>query len=126
VTAGSTAPETGIATAAVFEEYLWQEAPVVESGDVLDGLLFDPPLLATGFPITEPFWVTVPENGEYVDILVQCFERRCLTYTPSHEPAWQVEMSNIGTHHKLWQTEPARFAGANEPPTVPRRGTQPW
>ncbi|CAN5659702.1 hypothetical protein BH23CHL2_BH23CHL2_19950 [soil metagenome] len=125
VTAGGTSDETGLVTASVFEDYLWQTAPVVEAGGVTEGLLFNPPVLAIGFPITEPFWVTVPENGVFVDVLVQCFERRCLTYTPSHEAAWQIEMSNIGLHYDLWHNEPARFAGT-DPTTGPRQATQPW
>jgi hypothetical protein len=28
-------------------------------------------------------------------VLIQCFERRCLTYTPANAPGWQVEMGNV-------------------------------
>jgi hypothetical protein len=127
VVSGSLSPETGIATAAVFEQYLWQTAPVVENDAVIDGLLFNPPLHAVGFPITEPFWISVPENGAYVDMLVQCFERRCLTYTPSHEPAWQVEMSNIGTHYKLWREgAPERVATFAEARSAVSNRTTPY
>lgn len=126
ITAGQTSSTTGMATASVFEAYLWQTGPVVESGAVLDGLLFNPPVFAAGYPITEPFWVTVPENGVFVDILIQCFERRCLTYTPSHAPAWQIEMSNIGLHYDLWRNEPARFAGAGSYPNGQPQTARPW
>ena len=102
IVAGSTTPETGLAIASVFEDYLWQTGPVVTSGEIVEGLIFDPPVLAVGFPITEAFWVNVPENDRNVDVLVQCFERRCLTYTPTHDEAWQVEMSNIGLHYDMW------------------------
>lgn len=114
VVAGDPADVTGLATADVFEDYLWQAGPVVEGGEIVDGLLFDPPVFAIGYPITEAFWVTVPENGEFVDVLVQCFERRCLTYTPSHEPAWQVEMSNIGIHFQLWESGDAPAASTSD------------
>ena len=120
VVAGSTTPETGLATASVFEDFLWQTGPVVSSGEVVDGLLFDPPVLAVGFPITEAFWVNVPENDRFVDVLVQCFERRCLTYTPTHEAAWQVEMSNIGIHHEMWRTRAGSDSGINRHPTDQR------
>jgi D-alanyl-D-alanine carboxypeptidase (penicillin-binding protein 5/6) len=104
ITAGTPSDATGLAMASVFEEFLWQTGPVVISDKVVEGMLFDPPLLAVGHPITEPFWVRVPVIGHYTDVLVQCFERRCLTYTPSHSKEWQVEMSNIGLHVDLWQS----------------------
>ena len=126
VVAGMTYKETGLAVASVFEDYLSQSGPVVEGGEVTRGPLFDPPLLAIGFPVTEPFWITVSENDVYVDVLVQCFERRCLTYTPSHEPAWRIEMSNIGTHYQLWQAAPARFASADGPAAPARQGHRTW
>ncbi len=120
VVAGEPSDATGLATASVFEDYLWQSAAVVENGEIVDGLLFDPPVFAIGHPITEAFWATVPENGEYVDVLVQCFERRCLTYTPSHDPAWQVEMSNIGIHTQLWQARPADVTATGQNSAIPR------
>ncbi len=126
VLAGSTSDVTGLATAAVFENYLGQTAMVLEAGEIVPGLLFDPPVQAVGHPITEPFWVTVPENGEFVDVLVQCFERRCLTYTPSHESEWQVEMSNIGLHYEIWEDLPANFANATKESDAIRRPSTPW
>jgi hypothetical protein len=36
-------------------------------------------------------------------VLVQPFERRVLTYTPSNAPAWRVEMGNIGRHYYEWR-----------------------
>ncbi|MCS7294077.1 MAG: thermonuclease family protein, partial [Dehalococcoidia bacterium] len=37
--------------------------------------------------------------------LVQCFERRCLTYTPDNPPGWQVEAGNVGQHYYRWRYE---------------------
>jgi hypothetical protein len=29
--------------------------------------------------------------GDYRDVLIQCFERRCLTYTPGNSPGFETE-----------------------------------
>ncbi|MEZ4570631.1 MAG: hypothetical protein R2849_09955 [Thermomicrobiales bacterium] len=34
---------------------------------------------------------------------MQCFERRCLTYTPDNAPGWQVEAGNVGQHYYEWR-----------------------
>ena len=56
-----------------------------------------------GWPITEPYWTRAVVAGQQQWVLVQCFERRCLTYTPSNPPGWQVEMGNIGRHYFTWR-----------------------
>jgi hypothetical protein len=58
-----------------------------------------------GFPIADPFWAEVPVRGELQWVLIQPFERRVLTYTPSNDPAWQVEMGNIGQHYRDWRRQ---------------------
>ena len=68
-----------------------------------DGLLFEPTFFATGFPITEAYWTEVRVGGETRDVLLQCFERRCLTYTPDNPDGWQVEMGNVGRHYHAWR-----------------------
>jgi hypothetical protein len=62
-----------------------------------------------GFPTTEAYWTTVPVAGEMQDVLVQCFERRCLTYTPGNPDGWQVEMANIGLHYYQWRYPDQEF-----------------
>jgi Tol biopolymer transport system component len=37
------------------------------------------------------------------DVLVQLFERRVLTYTPSNPAGFQVEMGNVGQHYYRWR-----------------------
>jgi N-acetylmuramoyl-L-alanine amidase len=54
--------------------------------------------------------------GEYTDVLIQCFERRCLTYTPSNPIGWQVEAGNIGRHYHAW-----RYADHDEVPAPPQQ-----
>ncbi len=56
-----------------------------------------------GYPISDPVWVNVKLQGVDQWVLVQPFERRVLTYTPSNPTAWQVEMGNIGLHYFRWR-----------------------
>jgi len=43
--------------------------------------------------------VTVRVGGTPVPVMVQLFERRVLSYTPTNPPGFQVEMGNIGLHY---------------------------
>jgi hypothetical protein len=36
-------------------------------------------------------------------VLLQCFERRCLTYTPDNPEGWKVEAGNVGQHYYQWR-----------------------
>ncbi|MGI8854123.1 MAG: fibronectin type III domain-containing protein [Thermomicrobiales bacterium] len=58
---------------------------------------------AMGFPLTEAFWVNVKVNGALTWVLVQPFERRVLSYTPTNPARFQVEMGNIGQHYYQWR-----------------------
>jgi hypothetical protein len=71
---------------------------------------------AMGYPITEPFWVNVPVNGNLTWVMVQAYERRVLSYTPTNPQGFQVEMGNIGRHYYQWRyvTDPG---GVEGPPT---------
>ncbi len=62
-----------------------------------------------GYPITEPYWATVKVGGQPKDVLIQVYERRVLTYTPSNAAQYRVEMGNVGQHYWRW-----------------RYGTAPW
>ena len=72
-------------------------------GLFVEAELFQNPFFATGFPITEAYWVTAKVTGIPRDVLVQCFERRCLTYTPGNAPEWRVEAGNVGRHYFAWR-----------------------
>jgi hypothetical protein len=63
------------------------------------------PLYMTGLPITEAYWDKVIVGGTEVDVLIQVFERRVLTYTPSNPEGWQVESGNVGLHYYQWRYE---------------------
>jgi hypothetical protein len=69
---------------------------------------------AMGYPLTEAFWVNVAVNGAPTWVLVQPFERRVLSYTPTNPTAFQVEMGNIGQHYEQW-----RYATGTTPADTP-------
>jgi subtilisin family serine protease len=89
--------------ASVFWDFANSQGLVAQSGEFVVDLLFINPFYATGYPITEAYWATVKVAGEYVDVLMQCFERRCLTYTPGNPEGWEVEAGNVGQHYFHWR-----------------------
>jgi hypothetical protein len=97
--------ETRHTVAAAFWTFMISEEIVERDGDLTPAPLFDNPFYATGFPITEAYWTTVDIAGVPRDVLVQCFERRCLTWTPDNPPGWQVEAGNVGQHYYRWRYE---------------------
>ena len=78
-----------------------------------------PPLPAMGLPLTEPFWVNVAVNTAPTWVMVQPFERRVLSYTPTNPPKFQVEMGNIGRHYFDWRYAANPGGGQNTVPPVP-------
>lgn len=98
-------PETGHTVASVFWEYLNSRGIVEENGSSVEGQLFEPWFYATGFPVTEAYWANVKVGGAQRDVLIQVFERRVLTYTPANDPAWRVELGNVGRHYYSWRYE---------------------
>ncbi len=105
VTAGNLDPETGHTVASVFWDYLHEDGLVWDDGGYVQGPLFDPWFFATGLPITEPYWARVKVAEVVQDVLIQCFERRCLTYTPNNPAGWEVEQANVGMHYFRWRYE---------------------
>ncbi|CAN5670161.1 hypothetical protein BH23CHL2_BH23CHL2_31570 [soil metagenome] len=103
VQAGPLAEETGHRTASVFWDFMNSRGPVAEGGITREADLFLNAYFATGFPITEAYWTTIRVSGVDHQVLLQCFERRCLTYTPSNDPGWQVEAGNVGLHYYAWR-----------------------
>ena len=73
-----------------------------------------PAIAAFGHPITDAYWTKAQLRTEQVDVLVQLFERRTLTYTPSNPPAYRVEMGNVGQHYFQW-----RYPGLGSPWAAP-------
>ncbi len=110
VKAGNQIKETKHGVASVFWDYLNQKGtvatlsgtPPIYSYGKSDNL-FNPTFYATGYPITEAYWAEVTVAGQVKPVLVQLFERRVLTYTPSNPPAYQVEMGNVGLQYFSWR-----------------------
>lgn len=95
--------ETGHNIPNVFWDFLNSSGMVYENGSYRAGKLFDPTFFATGYPISEPYWSQVKVGGQSKWVLIQAFERRVLTYTPSNPDGWKVEMGNIGRHYHDWR-----------------------
>ena len=105
VTAQHYVPETDHTVASVFWAFMNSSGEIYLNGQYQHGLLFPNPFFGVGFPITEAYWVNVPVATVHKDVLVQCFQRRCLTYTPDNPDGWQVEAGNIGRHYHTWRYE---------------------
>src|SRR5205814_6026532 len=83
--------------------FLNQSGPVIENGQVVTRQLIVPWFYASGLPVSDAFWARVKIAGVYQDVLIQAYERRVLTYNPANQPAFQVEMGNIGLHYYDWR-----------------------
>ena len=91
--------ETGQTIPQAFWAFLTASGAALQNGALVDqSPLFDW-VAVTGFPIAPAFWVTVPVGGAPTAVMVQLFERRVLSYTPTNPAAFRVEMGNIGLHY---------------------------
>jgi gamma-glutamyltranspeptidase/glutathione hydrolase len=86
----------------VFVNFLNLKGPVIENGQLVTGTVIDG-LTAVGLPLTEAFWVRARVAGNELDVMLQAFERRVLTYTPGNPKEFQVEMGNVGLHYYNWR-----------------------
>jgi predicted secreted Zn-dependent protease len=104
---GVTAVDVGSPTqhtvASVFWQFMNSNGTVSQSGKYVTAKLFENPFYATGYPLTEPYWTNVLVGGVQKQVLVQVFERRVLTYTPSNPDGWTVEAGNVGLHYYQWR-----------------------
>lgn len=105
VAVGPVIPATNHAIAEPFWEFMNSEGLVYVDGQLRIERLISSPFFATGLPITEAYWADVLVNRVPQPVLFQCFERRCLTYTPQNQPGWQVEAGNVGLHYSVWRYE---------------------
>ncbi len=94
---------TNHAIAQPFWDFMNSSGTIFENGQTTSGQLFANPYFATGRPISEAYWANVLVGGAEQLVLIQCFERRCLTFTPSNAPEWQVEAGNVGQHYFQWR-----------------------
>jgi hypothetical protein len=106
---------TGHAIAKPFLDFANSTGIIWANSAYVTGTLFPNPLFALGRPITEPYWAEVKVAGTERDVLLQCFERRCVTYTPGNPEGWTVEAGNVGRHYFNW-----RYSGSGpEEPQKP-------
>ncbi len=76
----------------------------VQNGDkIATEQLANPWFYATGRPISDAYWAVVKIKGRPTATLIQAFERRVVTYTPSNPDGFQVENGNIGAHYRDWR-----------------------
>ncbi len=96
-------PDTGHNIPDIFWNYLNQQGDIIQNGQAVKGPLFYPWFVATGYPISEPYWSYVKVSGAYTDVLIQAYERRVLTYVPHLPSPFKVQMGNIGQHYYDWR-----------------------
>ncbi len=94
--------QNGLAIPAAFWSFLNRKGPVYNNTQYNDETISDW-LFSTGYPVTEAYWSRVKVGGVDKEVMYQAFERRILTYTPDNDPAYQVEMGNVGLHYVAWR-----------------------
>ncbi len=94
---------TGHGIAEPFWDFMNSHGLVEEDGQLVEDALFENPFYATGRPVTGAYWAEVQVGGEPRDVLTQCLERRCLTYTPGNPEGFVVEAGNVGQHYYDWR-----------------------
>jgi len=94
--------ENNHGVAQAFVDFMNQRGLVYENGDDVESQVYDP-LFVFGLPVTGAYWVKVKVGGVVRPILFQVFERRVLTYNPANQPAFRVEMGNVGQHYHQWR-----------------------
>ncbi|MEI7554428.1 hypothetical protein [Candidatus Chlorohelix sp.] len=88
----------------VFVDYGKSVGKVWSGSAYLNGSIFyGNPTYVLGRPVTEPYWVSTQVAGIDRVVLVQLFERRVLTYTPTNSVGFKVEMGNVGQHYYKWR-----------------------
>jgi sortase (surface protein transpeptidase) len=105
---------------AVLWKFLNLQGPVLKDRRLVNDKLEDW-LFSFGLPLSEAYWTHSTVGGIEREVLVQLFERRVLTYTPGNDPAYQVEMGNVGRHYYNWrygrtEGQPAPAATFTAPP----------
>lgn len=113
---GGNGQKVGYNIPAAFWTFMNQPGPIYVDGKLSDATpLFDWQFVM-GLPIGEAFWCHVTLAGQPTWVMVQPFERRVLTYTPSNPAGWQVEMGNIGQHYHTWRYQ--LLSKQNAPSTI--------
>lgn len=93
----------GIGIPTIFWDFMNRSGQVNENGAVTTANPLIDWRFVVGEPLTEAYWTFIKVGGVDRGVLVQAFERRVLTYTPSNPPDFMVEMGNIGRHYFQWR-----------------------
>jgi Tol biopolymer transport system component len=109
---------TGHTVPAIFWRFLNQRGRILEMDRPRSELVIDW-VAVMGYPISDAYWVRTKVGGQSREVLVQLFERRILTFTPSNSPGDQVEMGNVGQHYFAWRYNLLGQPWAAEPPPLP-------
>jgi outer membrane protein assembly factor BamB len=114
-------PATKHNIADVFVAYGNTQGLIWNGSGYVNGPLFSPSATYVfGLPITDPYWTRAVVAGTEKDVLVQLFERRTLTYTPTNDANSKVEMGNVGAHYYRWRyQENLGRSTATPTPTTP-------
>jgi hypothetical protein len=94
--------ENNHGVAKAFLDFQTQQGLVADGERYVNDRVYDP-LFVFGLPVTGAYWVKAKVGGVERPILFQVFERRVLTYNPANEPAFRVEMGNVGQHYYQWR-----------------------
>jgi hypothetical protein len=98
-------PTLGHNVPTVFQDYQNLVGQVWNGSSYQKGAVYtdNPTANVFGYPVTEAYWIKANVAGTEKDVLVQLFERRVMTYTPTNPEAFKVEMGNIGQHYLQWR-----------------------
>jgi hypothetical protein len=85
-----------------FWDFLNQTGTIYLNGRLVKDEIFDWETFV-GEPVTEAYWAQVRVGGQETNVLFQAFEKRILTYTPSNDEQFRVQMANVGLHYTEWR-----------------------
>ncbi|HKP52259.1 MAG TPA: molybdopterin-dependent oxidoreductase [Chloroflexia bacterium] len=112
-------PVTGHNIPRAFWDFLNASGPVWVGDKLSTARLSDPWFYSSGLPVTETYTAKVKIEGKRdVDVYIQAFERRVLTYVPSFPKEFQVQMGNIGQHYYDWRYKDAGRPTSGPTPTA--------
>jgi hypothetical protein len=120
-------PETGQTIPQAFWSFMTAGGMALDSGALVDRTPLYDWVSVVGLPISPAWWVTARVGGVPTDVMLQLYERRVLTYTPTNPPGFQVEMGNIGQHyyHYRYLSADAPLIPATVAPGAPASGKAP-
>jgi hypothetical protein len=89
----------------VFMDYARTQGLIWDGSSFANGAVYydDDMVYVRGRPVSEAYWIRATVGGTVKPVMVQLFERRVLTYTPSNPAGFKVEMGNVGQHYYRWR-----------------------